>query len=639
MQIVLAEHRPREGEAIGALLKRWKMDPVHVQGAADMWQALANGDPQLLIVDWDFPGVQSLRLVSDLRRSDRFHSLPVLVLAGKISKQDLIKASQAGVTGFVAAPVAPARLRAKITEILRQQAKQTKVSQAQQIWEGRTTHLQTLATPHIIFGEPVDSVDDLLAEGNRQSARFLADAVEAIHEANARHAGLNAGYIIASDTSDLVAHLKRRSSREAIKGICLSSHCRGNPTLIVRLFGLNRRSDVPIVLLYDHKEEIPAEQRKGLKQLGVRMARRTGLDREATRGLIDGILGEKPQKAPEEELSPDVVRRRVEADLNSMDSLPPLPQVYERISELARDPQSDLKSWAKVIKVDPMSSATVLGHANSLESAAGGEITQVERAVVMLGRNAVAGLVAGEAMRQVFEDVQDHGFVLEEFWLHSVATGFAAHILSMPLGDAAASGQGGNIAQIGFSQEELTKLEEIDLPSRLGLDHRAANPMVGGMMHDLGKVAMVRCYPGLFPMLLSEQESGDWSKPPLVVEQEVAGGLTHAAVGEYVAKNWKLGERLIQATGQHHAPAEGDTFSYLIGVGDVVGLLAYPFPPKVGRRLNEALEADALQEASEFLPAGIFDQGLLAPSELITLVGILSPKVRNLTGKLRSSLR
>lgn len=637
MQVVLAEHRPRAGEAIAALLKRWKMNPVRVQGAADMWQALANGDPQLLIVDWDFPGMQSLRLVNDLRRSDRFHSLPVLVLAGKIDKQDLIRASEAGVTGFVAAPISPERLRARITEIQRKQVRQARSTQAQQIWEGRTTHMQALSTPHIVFGEPVDSVEDLLKENNRQSTRFLADAVEAIRGVNSRHPGLNAGYIIASDTSDLVTHLKRRSSRDAIKGICLSSHCGGNPTLIVRLFGLNRRSDVPIMLIFDHQDEIPPEQRKGLKQLGVRMARRAGLDREATVRLIDGIFGEQQEKAAEEQLPPDVVRKRVEGDLASMNSLPPLPQVYERISELARDPQSDLKGWAKVIKVDPMSSATVLRHANSLESAAGGEITQVERAVVRLGRNAVAGLVAGEAVRQVFQDVQDHGFVLEDFWLHSVAVGFAAHILSMPLGGAAASGQGGNIAQMGFAPEELQKLEEVGLPSRLGLDLRATNPMIGGMVHDLGKVAMVRCYPGLFPMLLTELEGCDWARPALAVEQDVAGGLTHTAVGEYVAKSWKLGELLAQAMGQHHAPPEGDAFSYLIGVADVVGLLAYPFPRKAGRRLTEALDAGSLQEVGEFLPVDVFDRGLLSAAQLGSIMEVVGPKVRYLTEKMRTS--
>ncbi|MFH1567028.1 MAG: HDOD domain-containing protein [Gemmatimonadota bacterium] len=637
LRIILAEHRPREGEAIAALLKRWKMDPVHVLSAADMWQALANGQPELLMVDWDFPGVQSLRLVTDLRRSDRFGHLPILVLAGKITKSDLIRASEAGVTGFVAAPIAPERLRAKLNEIRRDQARHSRADQAREIWEGRTTHIQSLTSPHVIFGEPVDSVEDLLAEDHRHSLRFLADAVEAIREANRRHVGLQAGYIIASDTSDLVAHLKRRTSRDAIRGICLSSRCRGNPTLIVRLFGINRGSQVPIVLLYDHKDEIPAEQRQGLKQLGVRMAGRDTMDGDAVRRLVETILGEKQPEPAEAQVAPEVVRRRVEADLDTMPSLPPLPQVYERISELARDPGSDLKSWAKVIKVDPMSSATVLRHANSLESAAGGEITQVERAVVMLGRNAVAGLVAGEAVRQVFHDVQDHGFALEEFWLHSVAAGFAAHILSLPTGETPAPGQGAGLAQMGLGPEELRQLQEIDLPARLGLDLRAANPMVGGMMHDLGKVAMVRCYPGLFPLLLAELEAGDWARPFLAVEQEVAGGLTHAAVGRHVAEKWKLGERLVRATGNHHAPPAGDAFSCLIAVADVVGQVACPFPRKSGRRLAAALDAGGLQEAGDFLPAGLIDGGLLSAAELTRLAAAAAPKVRYLTEKMRAS--
>ena len=81
-------------------------------------------------------------------------------------------------------------------------------------------------------------------------------------------------------------------------------------------------------------------------------------------------------------------------DIEPMSTLPPIPKVYEKISQLARDPGSDLQDWIEVIKVDPLTCATILRQANSVNYGFKAEISQVDRAVILLGKNVVVGLVA-----------------------------------------------------------------------------------------------------------------------------------------------------------------------------------------------------------------------------------------------------
>ena len=103
----------------------------------------------------------------------------------------------------------------------------------------------------------------------------------------------------------------------------------------------------------------------------------------------------------------------------------------EKISQLARDPKSDMKEWIKVIEVEPMTCAMILRHANSSAMGMQVEITAGDRAIVMLGKNTVSGLVASEVVRKSFTAVEDMGFKLEEFWLHNLAVGYSAHLLSL----------------------------------------------------------------------------------------------------------------------------------------------------------------------------------------------------------------
>ena len=111
-----------------------------------------------------------------------------------------------------------------------------------------------------------------------------------------------------------------------------------------------------------------------------------------------------------------------------------------------------MKEWIKVIEVEPMTCAMILRHANSSAMGMQVEITAVDRAIVMLGKNTVSGLVASEVVRKSFTAVEDMGFKLEEFWLHNLAVGYSAHLLSLAVATDGEA-QGETIATAGLDDE------------------------------------------------------------------------------------------------------------------------------------------------------------------------------------------
>ena len=335
--------------------------------------------------------------------------------------------------------------------------------------------------------------------------------------------------------------------------------------------------------------------------------------------------------------APDT-RSRIIEDIGAMTTLPSLPQVYDRILELSRDPESDLREWIKAIQVDPMTSAVIIRHANSLSYGFRSRITEIDRAVILLGKETVTGLVASEAMRQTFTAIQEQGFLLEDFWLHSLAVGFAAHILAFPLDEESAEPEE-RFAGLALSDETIQVLRKIDLPRRLKLDYTRENPFVGGIMHDIGKGVMVQSYPGLFPLLLAGLKESGWNLPMASVEQEIAGGLTHPMVGEILAQKWGLEEEICQVILHHHNPDIDNTFPFLVGIADIVGQALYPFPREARYPIGQALEEGDPGRTAQFLPAGFSDNPLVSLEEFATLAWVIAPRVRDLTEKMCHSMQ
>ena len=71
----------------------------------------------LLVTDWNMPGMTGIELLKEVRNDDRLKHLPVLMVTAEAKREQIIEAAQAGVNGYVVKPFTAAALKEKIDKI------------------------------------------------------------------------------------------------------------------------------------------------------------------------------------------------------------------------------------------------------------------------------------------------------------------------------------------------------------------------------------------------------------------------------------------------------------------------------------------------------------------------------------------
>ena len=83
---------------------------------------LKAGAFDILITDWNMPGMAGLDLLKAVRGDAKLAKLPVLMLTAEAKREQIIEAAQAGVSGYVIKPFTAATLKEKIDKILASKA-------------------------------------------------------------------------------------------------------------------------------------------------------------------------------------------------------------------------------------------------------------------------------------------------------------------------------------------------------------------------------------------------------------------------------------------------------------------------------------------------------------------------------------
>jgi two-component system, chemotaxis family, chemotaxis protein CheY len=78
---------------------------------------LKGGNFDLLITDWNMPGMQGVELLRQVRADEKLKKLPVLMLTAEAKREQIVEAAQAGVNGYVIKPFTAATLKEKIDKI------------------------------------------------------------------------------------------------------------------------------------------------------------------------------------------------------------------------------------------------------------------------------------------------------------------------------------------------------------------------------------------------------------------------------------------------------------------------------------------------------------------------------------------
>jgi len=205
--------------------------------------------------------------------------------------------------------------------------------------------------------------------------------------------------------------------------------------------------------------------------------------------------------------------------LEQIESLPPLPAIVRRVLEVTKGSDSSADDVARVLSEDQAIAAKILRVANSSFYGTERQVTQISRAVVMLGSVGVRNLVLGVAARDAFKSGTVQTPEHTTLWRHSIATASAAELIAR---------------QVRYKPPE--------------------EAFVAGLLHDIGQLAMVTFEPESFRAIFREQGHG----VRFLTLERSHFNLDHTEAGFQILTRWRLPEAICQVALHHHEREIGD---------------------------------------------------------------------------------
>ncbi|GIX40235.1 MAG: DNA-binding response regulator [Silanimonas sp.] len=120
LQIGLVEDDPTQAKIIATMVQNAGMDCLHYATELDFRRRMGPESIDLLLLDWNLPGVSGLELLKELRQSNA--TLPVIFLTGNDQEEDIVTGLQAGADDYIVKPARAAELVARINAALRRAA-------------------------------------------------------------------------------------------------------------------------------------------------------------------------------------------------------------------------------------------------------------------------------------------------------------------------------------------------------------------------------------------------------------------------------------------------------------------------------------------------------------------------------------
>jgi len=213
--------------------------------------------------------------------------------------------------------------------------------------------------------------------------------------------------------------------------------------------------------------------------------------------------------------------------LKEISHIATLPEVTLKIIELVEDPSSSAQDLHEVISNDPALCSRILKVVNSSFYGLPGQIASINRAIVMLGLNAVKNIAIAASLAKLFRGGElTPFFSAKELWDHSNSVAIASKLISDRLG--------------------------------MGLGDEA---YLAGLIHDIGiMVEMQFDRSNLIDALdrCNADSSGMPSVSLLDTEEEIFGA-NHQDFGKGLCEKWKFPTPFVAAAGYHHTPTQAPT--------------------------------------------------------------------------------
>jgi len=220
-----------------------------------------------------------------------------------------------------------------------------------------------------------------------------------------------------------------------------------------------------------------------------------------------------------------------------IDSLPSLPTIVSQVLEVTANPESSAHDLMKAVLPDQSMCAAILKIANSAFFGLPREVSSIDKAVMVLGFDEVKNIVLGKAVFNSFKELNETNKKdIEQFWEHSFTCGLAAKVIA-----------------------ERIRLS----PSQL---------FIAGLIHDIGKLAMLIAFPHLYSHFLKNMEENwidNYEK-----EKEIFF-ISHDEVAQRILNKWLFPHSLIATVGCHHAPEKAEEMKILASTVQLSDIISH----------------------------------------------------------------
>ncbi|HWE02647.1 MAG TPA: HDOD domain-containing protein [Tepidisphaeraceae bacterium] len=198
-------------------------------------------------------------------------------------------------------------------------------------------------------------------------------------------------------------------------------------------------------------------------------------------------------------------------------ALATLPEVTARIIHTVEDQRSTAAKLHQIVAHDPALVTRILKVVNSAFYGLPGQIGSVERAIVLLGLNAVKNIAVAASIGQLFRHGKlCEGIAARELWTHCIA--------------------------VGVTARDLAKQMKSPL---------ADEAFLAGMIHDVGVLVSLQVFPEQLAEVCEEAKKGE--TPFCELETKIIG-YDHQQLGAALAEQWKFPRSCQLVAGYHHRP-------------------------------------------------------------------------------------
>lgn len=207
--------------------------------------------------------------------------------------------------------------------------------------------------------------------------------------------------------------------------------------------------------------------------------------------------------------------------IEAIGDLPTLPSTVFEAVRLLDEPETTTDRIISSLQLDQAVVSKLLRMANSSFYGFRGRISNISQALRLLGFDAVKNAILSISILDIFSGgAKEKRFDPHKFWLHAIGTGVISQVIAKKL-----------------------------------KNHQVNNFFIAGLLHDIGKLAIIKLFPDDFLQILKKVEKEDLF---MIDGERALLEVDHTHIGYEMAKKWYLPEEIQEAIGLHHCPGNAE---------------------------------------------------------------------------------